>query len=328
MTLSAKALYLALSRLLRVLLMLFALLYIPNMLAFGVVGGLNTALLIFIFLGCATLVAWVILEILMPKLSSTTFYYCAAAIGAIVMLAYWLLEVRDQADLFFLPLFMIVSAAFGALLATYLRAHQQKHASRLIHPPHTKCKLLFAAATLCVMFITVSGYLVSDYSNTAIILVQKGETAQLRYFRPNSHPPPNLLIHWDTFASENSDWDVFEKHPVILRSRSDSGCEQMLRSEAQSFEKLTSATDCEIAAGFHTLDIEIIEADPASLGKILHIRPSTATHFKSLSHQPYYLFAQLYFGAAALWLWLALWGIQLAAQSRATRSFPTPSATV
>lgn len=329
MTISAKALYLALSRLLRVLLIFFTLLCIPNIVAFGLGGGLMMSLLVFTFLGCATLIVWAILEILMPRLSAAAFYYCATVVGAIVMLAYWLLWIRDTADILFLPVLVIVSAAVAALLSLFMRTHQQKHISLPIAVPQAMRKKAFLIAFLCCIAVTISGYLVSDYSNTVIIHVQKGEIAQLRYFRPNLHYPPNLQIHWNTFASENSDGDVFKKHPVILHSRSDSGCEQTLRSEWRSFEKLTPATDCEIAAGFHTLDIDIIDAAPASMGKSLHLDLAPAINLNSASsYHPYYLFAQLYFGAAALWLWLALWGMQLVAQSRAARSPQMPSATV
>lgn len=333
MKISTKTLYLALSRLLRLLLVIFALLYIPNMVAFGVVGGLTTTLLIFMFVGLATIIVWTTLEILMPRLSAAAFYYCAAVIGAIVMLVYWLLQVRRSADLFFLPLFMIVSGTFSALLAVYLRTHQQKYASLSVYVPPTRRKLLFAGATLFVMLITISGYLVSDYSNTAIIRVQKGETARLRYFRPTSHYLPRVEIDFDILKSddfaESSGWDFFDKNPVTLHLRSDSGCEQILRSEGgRSFAEITPSVICQPDAGFHQLDVEIIDAASATIGKPLHIRLTSAISLKEVSYRPYYLFAQLYFAVPGLWIWLALWGVQLSMQHSAARSPKSSSATV
>ena len=331
MTISARTFYFALSRLLRLLLVIFAILSALSIGTFGLGGGLMTALLVFIFAGGAAIVVWAILEILMPRLSANAFHYCAAAVGAVAMAAYWLLWVRDGADILFLPVFMIVSAALAALFSLFMYTHRQKYMMLPVAAPQTKHKKAFLIALLCCLAVTASGYMVSDYSNTAVMSVQKGESARLRYFRPSSHYPPTVQINVDTFTSdgfaENS-WNFFEKNPVTLRLRSDSGCEQILRSEEQSFVELTPSAICQPDAGFHHLDVEIIDAAPAATGKPLHLGLTPAIDLKSVSYHPYYLLAQLYFGATALWLWLALWGVQLIAQSRAARSPKMPSSTV
>lgn len=235
MTISARTLYFTLSRLLRLLLVIFAILLVPGIGIFGVGGGLMMALLVFMFLGCAAIVIWAILEILMPRLSVTVFYRFAAVVGAMAMLIYWLLWVRGAADILFLPVLMIVSAAIAALFSWFMYAHWEKHLSLPVVAPQAKHKKAFLVAVLCCLAVTVSGYMVSNYSNTAMIRVQKGETARLHYFRPTSHYLPRVeidldILKFDNFA-ENSSWDFFDKNPVTLRLRSDSGCEQILRSE-------------------------------------------------------------------------------------------------
>lgn len=322
MKLSAKRLTLATSRLLTVLSYIFLVLSGLFASGIGLPGGLAIALLVFVFLGMAILLSWAILEILLDKLSKGRFLFCAAVIGALLMLTYWLLRVGHSADMYLLPLWMVLSATGNVMIALYIHNHHIRHAGQSVPPPSRFCRNAFLAATLYMLAVTISGYLVSSYSKEIRMQVQKGETGQLRYFRPNQSYPPELRI-----APDGGIWEFLKEHPVTIRSTV-SQCESFLQSAGYRFTEKTRNGACELPGGFHQMKIEIMDAVPAMTGKTIHLHLTPAINFQGMSYHPYYLVAWFYIFADLLWVWLLFWGIRLYTQNRAARAPQTLPPTV